>query len=77
MTGTTLLPGLFLVDADPVLSELSDEKVQRRAGIAMYSMITSLVGADRTAYGQPFTETGLDPEWVEQLIVFTTAGMRG
>jgi len=56
---------------------MSDDKVQRRAGIAMYAMITVLANTDRTAYGQPLGPDGLDPEWVEQLVVFTTAGLQG
>lgn len=68
---------LFLAAATRAMPELGEEKAQRRAGIAMYSMITILASADRAAYGKPLTENGLDPEWVEQLIVFTAAGMRG
>jgi hypothetical protein len=43
----------------------------------MYSMITMLAGADRAAYGHPLGPDGLDPEWVEQVIIFTTAGLQG
>lgn len=68
---------LFLAAAARALPELSDEKVQRRAAIAMYSMITMLASVDRSAYGQPLTDTGLDPDWLEQLTVFTTAGLLG
>lgn len=68
---------LFVSATARALPEISDEKVQRRAGIAMYSMITSLAGADRLAYGQALGEAGLDPDWVEQLVVFTTAGLQG
>lgn len=68
---------LFVSAAARALPELGDEKVQRRAGIAMYSMITILASADRTAYGKPLTAAGLDPDWLEQLIIFTTAGMEG
>jgi AcrR family transcriptional regulator len=71
------IAALFVSAAARALPELGDENVQRRAGIAMYSMITSLAGADRAAYGRPLTETGLDPDWLEELIVFTTAGLRG
>ena len=68
---------LFVIAAGRALPEIGDEKVQRRAGMAMYSMITMLSNADRTAYGQPLGPDGLDPEWVEQLIIFTTAGLQG
>jgi AcrR family transcriptional regulator len=68
---------LFVSVAARALPNVSDEKVQRRASIAMYSMITMLASADRTAFGKPLTSSGLDPGWVEQLIIFTAAGLRG
>jgi len=68
---------LFLAAAGRALPEISDEKVQRRAGIGMYAMTTVLANTDRTAYGQPLGPDGLDPDWVEQLVIFTTAGMQG
>jgi len=68
---------LFVTAAGRALPEIGDEKVQRRAGIAMYSMITMLANTDRTAYGQPLGADGLDPDWVEQLVIFTTAGLQG
>lgn len=68
---------LFVAAVSRALPEISDEKVQRRAGIAMYSMITMLANTDRTAYGQPLGPDGLDPDWVEQLLIFTTAGLQG
>jgi len=67
----------FVTAAGRALPEIGDEKVQRRAGIAMYSMITMLANTDRTAYGQPLGPDGLDPDWVEQLVIFTTAGLQG
>jgi AcrR family transcriptional regulator len=70
-------PELFLAATARALPEISDEKVQRRAAIAMYSMITMLASADRAAYGHPLGPRGLDPEWVEQVVIFTTAGLQG
>ena len=70
-------PDMFLSAIARALPDISDEKVQRRAAIAMYSMITMLAGSDRAAYGHPLGKKGLDPEWVEQLVIFTTAGLEG
>jgi AcrR family transcriptional regulator len=70
-------PDLFLAAAARALPDIGDLKVQRRAAIAMYSMITMLACADRAAYGHPLGPKGLDPDWVEQLVVYTTAGLQG
>jgi AcrR family transcriptional regulator len=70
-------PDLFLTAAARALPDIADLKVQRRAAIAMYSMITMLASADRAAYGHPLGPKGLDPEWVEQVVVFTAAGLEG
>jgi AcrR family transcriptional regulator len=70
-------PDLFLSATARALPDISDEKVQRRAAIAMYSMITMLASADRAAYGHPLGPKGLDAAWVEQLVIFTAAGLEG
>ena len=70
-------PELFLAAAARALPDISDENVQRRAAIAMYSMISMLASADRAAYGHPLGPRGLDPEWIEQVVIFTTAGLQG
>lgn len=46
-----------------------------RAGIAMFSMLTALAGADLGGYGRPIGPAGLDPAYVEQLAVFTSGGL--
>jgi AcrR family transcriptional regulator len=68
---------LFIGAANRALPEFSQKTMQRRGGIAMYSMITMLASADLTAYGQPLGPDGLDPDWVEQVVIFTTAGLQG
>ncbi len=68
---------LFLTAVGRALPDIGDEKVLRRIGIAMYSMITILASTDLAAYGQPLGPDGLDPDWVGQLVVFTTAGLQG
>ena len=70
-------PELFLAAAARALPDISDVNVQRRAALAMYSMISMLASADRAAYGHPLGTRGLDPEWVEQVVIFTTAGLQG
>jgi AcrR family transcriptional regulator len=54
---------------------LHDAAVSQRAGIAMFSMLTALAGADLRGYGRPIGPTGLDPAYVEQLAVFTAGGL--
>ncbi|HET6165582.1 MAG TPA: helix-turn-helix domain-containing protein [Marmoricola sp.] len=46
-----------------------------RSGIAMFSMLTALAGADLGGYGRPIGPDGLDPAYVEQLAVFTSGGL--
>lgn len=54
---------------------LSDTVVGQRAGIAMFSMLTALAGADLGGYGRPIGPAGLDPAYVEQLALFTSGGL--
>jgi AcrR family transcriptional regulator len=46
-----------------------------RAGIAMFSMLTALAGADLGGYGRPLGPKGLDPAYVEELAAFTSSGL--
>jgi len=55
-------------DLDPGVGEL-------RAPIAMFSMLSALAAADLGGYGRPVGPHGLDPEFVEQLTVFTASGL--
>jgi AcrR family transcriptional regulator len=55
---------------------LSDRVLGQRAGIAMFSMLTALAGADLGGYGRPIGPEGLDPAYVEQLAVFTSGGLQ-
>jgi AcrR family transcriptional regulator len=54
---------------------LRDAVLGQRAGIAMFSMLTALAGADLGGYGRPIGPGGLDPSYVEQLAVFTSGGL--
>jgi AcrR family transcriptional regulator len=51
------------------------EELYRRVGIAMYSMLSALAGVDLAGYGHPLSEEGLDPRFVDQLVLFTSAGL--
>ena len=54
---------------------LRDNGFGQRAGIAMFSMLTALAGADLGGYGRPIGPAGLDPAYVEELAVFTSGGL--
>ena len=54
---------------------LRDNVLGQRAGIAMFSMLTALAGADLGGYGRPIGPGGLDPAYVEELAVFTSGGL--
>ena len=65
---------LFLTAAAAVPA-LRDEALAQRAGIAMFSMLTALAGADLGGYGRPIGPGGLDPAYAEQLALFTAGGL--
>ena len=71
------LATLFLEAAARALPELSSLEALRRMGIAMFTMLTALGNADLAAYGRAVGATGFDPAFVEQLVVFTAAGLAG
>ena len=54
---------------------LGEAVVGPRAGIAMFSMLTALAGADLEGYGRPIGPDGLDPAYVEHLAAFTSGGL--
>lgn len=66
--------GLFL-GAGAAVPRLGDAALGQRAGIAMFSMLTALAGADLGGYGRPIGPAGLDPAYVEQLAAFTAGGL--
>ena len=55
--------------------QLDDAAVELRAPIAMFSMLTALAAADLGGYGRPTGPAGLDPEFIEQLALFTSSGL--
>ncbi|MCW2857011.1 MAG: TetR family transcriptional regulator [Marmoricola sp.] len=66
---------LFITAASAV-PYLDDAAVELRAPIAMFSMLTALAAADLGGYGRPIGPAGLDPEYVEQLALFTSSGLQ-
>jgi len=55
--------------------DVDGDDLYRRVGIAMYSMLSALAGVDLAGYGHPISDEGLDPKFVDQLVVFTSAGL--
>lgn len=55
---------------------LPPSAVELRAPIAMFSMLSALATADLGGYGRPIGPGGVDAEFVEQLIVFTSSGLQ-
>lgn len=66
---------LFLIAAAGVPS-LPPSAVELRAPIAMFSMLSALATADLGGYGRPIGPGGVDPEFVEQLALFTSSGLQ-
>lgn len=65
----------LFIRAASAVPALSAGAVELRSPIAMFSMLTSLAAADLGGYGRPVSASGLDPEFVEQLLVFTSSGL--
>jgi len=55
----------------------TDDVARRRAAIGLLGMLEVLARVDQPSYGRPLRQSGLDPEFVEQLAVFTSAGIAG
>lgn len=80
----TNLYKLYVVAASRAMPNLTDIDVRRRTSIALYSALALLANADRGAWTNtdgagwgrgPLGTDGLDPLFVEQLLVFTSAGL--
>ncbi len=68
---------LFHSAAVRALPRYASTAVQFRLGIAMFSMLGSLAGADQGKPAGKFGPAGLDPVFVEELGRFTAAGLAG
>ena len=77
-TKTVNEPGLarlYLKAAARAMPNLTDVEVGVRTMISLNSALTTLANADLDAYGRPLGTEGLDPLFVEQLLLFTSAGL--
>ncbi|MBO9523601.1 MAG: helix-turn-helix transcriptional regulator [Nocardioidaceae bacterium] len=66
----------LFVSAAAGVPALRSSAVELRAPIAMFSMLSALATADLGGYGRPIGPEGIDPEFVEQLTIFTSAGLQ-
>ncbi|WP_372735392.1 TetR family transcriptional regulator [Nocardioides sp.] len=66
---------LYTQALDRVLPHLDGTDRFQRVDIAMFSMLSVLACADLAGYRRPLTEDGLDPQFVRQLVIFTSAGL--
>jgi len=68
---------LYFQIAERALGDSCDKGARRRVGLGMLSMLEVLSRVDHAVYGRPLRESGLEPEFIEQLVVFTSAGIVG
>lgn len=69
--------GLLREVMERALGDAADAGARQRIMLGMLGMLEALTRVDRPVYGQPLGESGLDPDFVEQLAVFTSAGIAG
>ncbi|ORA34498.1 TetR/AcrR family transcriptional regulator [Mycobacterium aquaticum] len=75
ISAETDLARLYIAAAGRAMPDLSDAEVNTRTLIALYSALAVLANADLEAFGRPLGPTGLDPLFVQQLLLFTSAGL--
>jgi AcrR family transcriptional regulator len=63
--------------ADRALGLAPGDAARRRLTLGILSMLEVLTRVDQPIYGRPLRESGLDPDFVEQLAIFTSAGIAG
>jgi hypothetical protein len=68
---------LFFEVAARALGGAPDEGARRRLMIGVLGMLEVLARVDQPSYGRPLGESGLDPDFVEQLAIFTSTGIAG
>jgi AcrR family transcriptional regulator len=68
---------LFFEVARRALGGAPDGGARRRLTLGMLSMLELLARVDQPSHGRPLHESGLDPDFVEQLAIFTSAGIAG
>lgn len=71
------LPALVFQATAMALGEHAGADAQRRTSIAMVQLFDTLSRVDQPVFGTPLGPRGLDPGFVEQLLVLTSAGIAG
>ncbi|MGV0811065.1 helix-turn-helix domain-containing protein [Mycolicibacterium boenickei] len=77
LAGTPSLPELFFAAAGRAVPDIQSGEGRQRSTIAIFSMIGALASSDLSLYGCPLGSEGLDRGWLDQLIQFTSGGLRG
>jgi AcrR family transcriptional regulator len=77
IAGTPDIAARFERLLEQALPHLTRSSLRRRVGIAFYGMVGAVSNVDLRAYGSPLTANGLTPAFVEELTVFTSAGLLG
>jgi AcrR family transcriptional regulator len=68
---------LFFEVSRRALSGAPEDGARLRLTLGILSMLEMLARVDQPSYGRPLGESGLDPVFVEQLAIFTSAGIAG
>lgn len=71
------LTDLFLKVAADALPDIDNAQVRQRCSIAMFTMLSVLVSIDAPIYAGVLGPNGIDPQFVEQLVAFTSNGLVG
>jgi AcrR family transcriptional regulator len=69
--------GLFFEVAARALGAAPEEGARRRITIGVLAMLEVLARVDQPRYGRPLRDSGLDADFVEQVAIFTSAGIAG
>jgi AcrR family transcriptional regulator len=68
---------LFFEVSRRALGGAPEDGARLRLTLGILSMLEMLARVDQPSYGRPLGESGLDPVFVEQLAIFTSAGIAG
>ena len=66
---------LYAQILERALPHAGGKELYRRVAIGMYGMLSALASVDLAGYGHPLSNKGLDPRFVDQLVVFTSGGL--
>ncbi|MBU9762599.1 TetR family transcriptional regulator [Mycobacterium sp. TNTM28] len=74
---TPSLAELFFAAASRAVPDIRTGAGRQRSTVAILAMIGALASSDLALYGRPLGSAGLDRGWVDQLVQFTSGGLRG